>query len=143
MALKVQFTRSGRDTGDAITRHPEGANDIHFKFARGQQAPKFYYTKDGEKKGDDHPAPEGAHDVGVEFVFDANGKLIFRDSHWTDAKGEAIGGPDGYIPPPDGANDWHLEIPGGKITDADWTKNGEHYSPRVPLDVPKDANDVH
>ena len=66
-----------------------------------------------------------------------------RDSHWTDEKGKAIGGPDGYIPPPAGANVWHFEVPGGKITEAFWTRDGQSYVPRESLDVPEDSNDVH
>ena len=144
MGLKIQFTRNGRDTGHPVTIGPSDANDVHFKFTRGSGAPKLRYTTDGaDAKGGEHTAPEGAVDVGVEFLLDANGKLTMRDSHWTDRDGKAIGGPDGYIPPPEGANDWHLEVPGGKITEAFWTKDGQSYVPRESLDVPEDANDAH
>jgi hypothetical protein len=142
MALKIQFTRNNRDTGDAITYRPENSNDVHFKFNRGNGAPKIRYTDNGKDVGGEHIAPEGALDVGLEFTFEG-GKLKMRDCHWTDGKGGAIGGPDGYIPPPEGANDWHLEVPGGHITEAYWTRNGEPYTPHQTLELPKDANDVH
>ena len=141
MSLHVQFTRGGRDTGtipDGL--RPEDANDVHFTFKRGTYAPKLRYRAHGKDiDGGEHTAPPEAHDVSIEF---RGGK--FGDSHWTDAKGKAIGGPDGYIaPPPEGANEWHLDVSEGEITEAEWSKNGEMYLPRQPIDVPKNVNDVH
>lgn len=142
--MKVQFTRNGRNTGDAVTRRPEGSNDVHFKFTRGSKSPKIRYTKDShDLDGGEHAAPEGAFDVGVEFSFDGKGNLKMGDSHWTDGEGKPLGGIDGYIPPPEGANDWHLDVSDGKITEAFWTRNGHLYTPREVLDVPEDVNDVH
>ena len=144
MAIAIQFTRNGDDTGRIVTDRPFTANDVHFKFKRGKQPPKLKYTKGGtDLPGGEHAAPEGATDVGVEFGADKSGNLIVKQSHWTDKDGEVIGGIDGYIKPPDGADDWHVEVPHGEITEAEWTFNGDTYKPRQMLDVPKHVNDAH
>lgn len=144
MSIKIQFTRNGRPTGDAFETL-SSFNDVHFKFERGKEAPSFRYTKDGKPVGEEHKAPDDAVDVGIEFAVDEDGNVSLRDAHWTDKDGNAIGGADGYIPPPKGgANDWHLEVPGGKLTKAHWTKNGHKPAGRgVDIDVPANANDVH
>ena len=144
MPISIQFTRNGRNSGRPSTGEPLDANDVHFDFTPGTSPPKIKITKDGKvPTGGEHEAPAGAVDVGVEFEVDNDGKLIIKDSHWTDKEGKAIGGVDGYIAPPEGANDWHLEVPGGKITRAYWTKDGHKYTPSVEIDVPEDVNDAH
>jgi hypothetical protein len=144
--FSLQFTREGRPTGDRIWGDgvPRRANDVHFKFTKNSGA-KLIYTKHGEKSSE-HAAPDNSEDVGVEWTFDENGRLQIRDSHWTDAKGEVIGGTKGYIAPPDGADDWHLEVPSGKVEGAYWTRNGKEIVADTSderIDVPKDCNDVH
>jgi hypothetical protein len=106
--VRIRFTRDGRPTGHPLTpplvpRSPQ-VNDVHLTFEPGKnEKPRVQFTRNGEPAGKPLPAPDGANDVGFEFV-ESDGSVKMRDMHWTQ-DGNRIGE---YIPQPEGANDAHI-----------------------------------